>query len=167
MLLSFILLALTNPAQATGAGAPCPNEQIHFSAADDRVNCPIAIPDDVAAILRSDPDISRHLQNGTLPATWFSATEVHLAGKTERDIIVMAAGPLRTADATTFWVFRPTAQGHELILTATARDLILTHKRDGDYRIIETDSRSSTHRRTARYRFEGRHYTVFEDTGWL
>jgi len=167
----FLALLSASGATARHQAGPCSPEQAEFSAEDSKVERPVGIPDDVLAILRNDEDVRRTLENEPWPVervfpTWFSASVVHLDGPGEKDIVVMATGQLRGANITTFWVFRPTSRGHELILKVAEHDLIVTNKRWKGHRIIETGRVTGTLLRTARYRFDGGQYQGFSDTGW-
>src|ERR1700691_6164995 len=68
-------------------------EQTHFSAEDENVNHPVAIPAEVLALLAKDSQVrdvldDQNIAPANLPASWFSAAEIQLGGKGERDLIV-------------------------------------------------------------------------------
>jgi hypothetical protein len=164
-LVSAVGAAERHPANAASA------EQVAFSAEDRSVTRPIGIPDDIAAILRNDAGVRRaleaeHRSADKLPPAWFMASAVHLGGPGEEDIIVVAIGPLRGANIATFWLFRPASRGHELLLTVSEHDLVVTNKRWRGYRIVETASMTAALIHTAWYRFDGRQYRGFKETGW-
>ncbi len=144
-------------------------EQVHFSAGDETVERAIQVPDEIMAILRNDGGIrqfleSEHLSAAHLPVSWFAASEVHLAGPKEKDIVVVGIGKLKRAGLTTFWVFRPMHLGYEVLLSAIEHDLTVTDERWKGYRIIKTSAVTPTSIRSAAYRFEGGQYKMFKDS---
>ncbi|HXN49495.1 MAG TPA: hypothetical protein VN893_22780 [Bryobacteraceae bacterium] len=144
-------------------------EQVRFSAGDESVEHAIHLPDEVVAILKNDGAVrqvleSEHLSAGHLPMSWFAASEVHLAGPKEKDIVVVGMGKLKRAGLTTFWVFRPRYPGYEVLLSATEHDLTVTDERWKAYRIIKTSAVTATSIRSAAYRFEGGQYKMFKDS---
>jgi hypothetical protein len=88
------------------------------------------------------------------------ASEVHLTGPEEKDLVVVAAGLLRGANVTTFWVLRPADGGYELLLTAPAHDLIIKQSRSKGYKNIELLSATAVWVSTMSLRFDGRRYEV-------
>ena len=100
-------------------------EQTKFSAEAEAVNHPVAIPDDVLSLLEHDDMVKETLKDPdpavqTVQSSWFSASQVHLAGPGEEALVILAEGQLRGANVIMFWVFRKTAQGYELVLRAPA-----------------------------------------------
>lgn len=147
---------------------PLPSEQMQFSAEDEGVKRPVAIPDDVLAILSKDEFIRDVLEDekpavGKLPQAWFSASAIHLGGPNETDLVVLGEGPLRGANVITFWVFRPTPHGHELVLTAPAHDLIVKNKRWKGYQEIELASATAVQLTSVLFRWNGRKYAEFSE----
>jgi hypothetical protein len=144
-------------------------EQVRFSAGDESVERPIRIPDEIVEILKNDGGVrqvleSEHLAPGKLPMSWFAASEVHLAGPKEKDIVVVGVGKLKRANVAAFWVFRPMHLGYEVLLTAIEHDLTITEERWKGYRIIKTSAVTATSLRSAAYRFEGGQYKIFKET---
>ena len=144
-------------------------EQVRFSAGDESVTRPIKVPDEIVAILKNDGGVRQvlegeHLSAGKLPLAWFAASEVHLAGPKEKDIVVVGIGKLKRSNLATFWVFRPMHLGYEVLLSATEHDLTVTDERWKGYRIIKTSAVTATSIRSASYRFEGGQYKMFKDS---
>ncbi len=143
-----------------------PVEQTHFSAEEPKINRPIAIPEDVMAILGKQEVVEQELENRglrpeSLPNAWFSGSAVHLSRMNEPDLIVVANVPVSGANTTMFWLFRSTTNGHELILAAGAHDLIVKKKGRKGFRDIRTYSVIMMHATTLSYRFDGTKYTLF------
>jgi hypothetical protein len=101
------------------------------------------LPDDALDFVRQDRGVAEVLRDtqpsvAQLPRSWIMASEVHLSGPDERDIIVIATGPLSGANVTTFWVLRQSGQGLEIMLTAQAHDLFIRSTRSKGHRDVET-----------------------------
>jgi hypothetical protein len=143
-------------------------EQLHFSARDDGAIRPVTIPEDVLAILRKDDMVriilkDENLPEEKLPPSWFSASAIHLNTSNEIDLIVIGETPILGANVTTFWVFRPTSHGHELVLTAPALDLVVKRARWMGYREIELMAATASDVSTVLYRFNGKQYAAFKE----
>jgi hypothetical protein len=154
--LSFVILC------CLAADARCP-EKRQFTAEDDHMQCPVPIPADVAAALLKDEHVLNALEAqeqppDRLPESWFTAAEVHLAGRRQKDLVVMADGRLRGANVNMFWVFRSTDRGHRLVLSLPAHDLWITKRRWKGCRIIEAYKMSAVMLWTAGFRFDGEQY---------
>lgn len=146
---------------------PHSSEQLAFSAEDDAVKKPVAIPQDVLATLVKDEMVSHELENENLPAekiplSWFSASAIHLSNSRRTDFVVMARGPLAGGNVVTFWVLRGTPHGHELVLTAPMHDLIVKNTRRNGYRDIELASMSAVKVSTVLCRFDGKRYKEYK-----
>jgi hypothetical protein len=142
------------------------SEQTHFSAEDDRVEKPVAIP--VLTVLSQDNMVRAELENENIPAeklpqSWFAASAIHLTHSGEIDLIVVSVGPVRGANVTMFWVFRSTPHGHELVLTAGAHDLQVKSTFWKGYRDIELLSVTMQKLNTVLYKFNGKRYVRYKD----
>jgi hypothetical protein len=141
-------------------------EQVHFSAEDESVQRPGSVPEGILQILRRDRDVLNVLKHQNLPAeqlpaSWFRASEIHLDGLNETDMIVIAAGPLIGANVTTFRVFRPTAQGYELVLLVATHDLTIEKHRSHGYRDILAERQTAIEFVSVLYRFDGKQYQPY------
>jgi len=144
-------------------------EQTEFSAEDEAVKVPIALPQGVMDILRSDEMIGMVMRNQDpqiekFPPSWFSASVIHLGTSGETDFVVVAEGPLIGANVTTFWVIRSTPSGYEVVLNAPAHDLSVKPGRAVGLRDIEMLAATAVQVHTVMYRFDGKSYKVFRDT---
>jgi hypothetical protein len=142
-------------------------EQLQFSAEDDSVKNPVAIPSDAWSILKSDPGVlevlaNRGLSVDQLPASWFTASEIHLDGRNESDLVVVGKGPLQGANVTTFWVFLRQPQGLKLVLNAPAHDLIIKPTRQNGYKTIEIASATAVRLSKTTFQFDGNQYRAEE-----
>lgn len=162
--IALMLLILSCEAQAAKGSRP---EQTHFSAEDERVQHPVEIPEAVLAIISKD-EYARNTLEGQgksqLPKNWLSASEVHLTEPNEKDIVVMGVGLFRGANVTTFWVFRPTKGGYEMLLDAPVHDLIIKNSRSSGYRDIALLSATAVAVSTVIVRFDGKRYQISKKT---
>ncbi len=138
-------------------------EQTHFSAEDEGAKHPVPLPSEVLAILRRDAFVKDELEGDDiaperLPTAWFSASEITLGGRGEKDLIVVAEGLLRGANVDTFWVFVHRDQGYALVLTVPAFDIIVKSSRTNGYRNIEASAATAVTVTTASFRFDGHRY---------
>ncbi|HLJ86504.1 MAG TPA: hypothetical protein VKZ53_06755 [Candidatus Angelobacter sp.] len=143
---------------------PHRGEQLHFSAEAASVTRPTSIPQDVLAILRKDDGVrgalnDEGIQAEQIPASWFSASAIHLGNPNRIDLVVMGEGPLRGANVITFWVFQSASRGYALVLTAPAHDLIVMNTRSKGFRDIELVSMSARQISSVLLRFNGMRYT--------
>jgi hypothetical protein len=162
--LAFLVMSSALTAQSKRSHS---SEQLAFSAEEDTVKKPVAIPQDVLAILATDEMVRNELENESLPtekipASWFAASAIHLSNSRETDFVVMARGPLAGGNVVTFWVFRGTPHGHELIMTAPMHDLIVKNTHWKGYRDIELLSASAVKISTVLCRFDGRKYKEYK-----
>lgn len=152
-----------------GAQSPrsaLPLEQRIFGAEDENLKRAIAVPEEALLFLRKDPAVqqilvSQRMSAEQLPKTWFRASEVHLSGPEEKDLVVIAIGPLRGANVTTFWIFRPTSQGLKLILSDSALGLRIKDTRSNRYQDVELASAVADRIFTSSYHFDGNEYKLF------
>jgi hypothetical protein len=131
------------------------------------VKKPVALPQDVLAILRKDEMVRNVLENEDLPPekmppSWFSASEIHLGRSRDADIVVVANQPLAGGNVTTFWVFCATPHGYELVLTAPAHTLRVKNTRRRGHRDIELLSATAVEVSAALLRFDGEKYAGFK-----
>ena len=115
-------------------------EQTNFGA-EEEIEHPVPVPQEVLQILRRNERNQRLLAKGQtpdeMPASWFVASEINLRDDNLADLIVMAAEPrLLGANIVPFWIFRNTLKGHELILSVSALSLDVLNTKTNGYRDI-------------------------------
>ena len=150
-------------AEAAGGKGVHSSAQFHFSAEDAGVGKPVSIPEDVLAALRMDETIrsamaNENISSEKIPPSWLSASAIHLSTPEKSDLVVMAEGPLKGSNVTTFWVFCATAHGYRLALTAPAHDLLVMSVSWKGYRNIELKSITAAQISTVLLRFDGELY---------
>jgi hypothetical protein len=140
MIISCVILIAVVQSNAQRAAPQQSPEQVSFSAEDGQVKRPVPLPVTVKAMLSNDEIVKQtleyeHITSDKLPAEWFLASEVRLAGASERDLVVIATGHLAGANVTTFWIFRPNGDRFIPILNAApAHDLKILGTRSNGYR---------------------------------
>jgi hypothetical protein len=142
-------------------------EQLVFSAEDSSVKKPVAIPNGVLAMLRRDETVRSVLENEnlppeSLPSTWFAGSLLHLADKSNNDLIVVAGPPVSGGNVALFWVFRSVGHEYQLVLSAPAHSLRVLNTRSKGYRDIELVSLSALEYSRTVCRFGGEKYTKYK-----
>src|ERR1700730_16924172 len=89
-------------------------EQTDFGAEDNRWERPVPLPTDVLQTLRK----TNHANASEYSDNSFLASEIHLGGPHEADLIIKGINNLTLPHGALFWVFRPGPNGHKLILGA-------------------------------------------------
>jgi hypothetical protein len=145
-----------------------PPEQHVFGAEDENFQRPFALPRAILDVLRRDPMVKDSLEDKNippdqLPGSWFQASEVHLAGPDERDVIVMGHCPVCGANVAPFWVFRPARKSYELIMFGGGLALEIMRHRTNGYRDIETSMVVTQKPWSGVWRFDGKKYQLVPD----
>jgi hypothetical protein len=136
-----------------------PHEQSDFGADEEKLDRPATVPDEVVQTIRqidqAPPD--------KLPAEWLLASEIHLDGPHEVDLIVMGTGGLRGAHIVPFWVFRKKQAGYELVLATGGDGLSVLKTRWKGFREINALGIGLAGREiyTTTFRFDGERYQKF------
>ncbi len=154
-----VALCLLVQSTANAAGA----EQRLFSMEDESVKNPASVPPEVIALLARDSQVrdaltDEHLAPDAVPSSWLLASEIHLGSASEKDLVVMANGPLQGANVTTFWIFRPTDHRYELLLKAPAQTLAVKNRCSNGYRDIELWSATAVTESRVLCKFKGGTY---------
>lgn len=149
--------------EAWSAGASGAWEQSKFSAEAYTFKRPVRVPSDALQLLRNDGHVlsslkTENLKGDQLPIEWFTASEIHLDGPHEVDLLVMGVDRLRGANVSPFWIFRKTPDGYQLVLNAPAHELEVLTTRSKGFRNIRAFSLTANTVLTITYRFDGRQY---------
>jgi hypothetical protein len=140
-------------------------EQLVFRAGEKAVDHPVPLPRDVFDILVRAGVVPPHFEDGravtpeNVPPSWFSASIVHLAGKKEKDLLVMGIGGIREGNVTSFWIFRPEGKTFQLLLAGSvALRLEIKETRTHGYRDIDITSLAAVDEMTSHLRFRDGSY---------
>jgi hypothetical protein len=167
MLCGLTILTFVATAEAQEPRLRLSEEQSSFNAEEDKVNRAVPVPEGALQLLRSDEQILRYLSAkgesaGDLTTDAFLASEIHLNGPGEIDLIVIGRGRLRGANVVTFWVIRKSAKKFTVILKTVAHDLRIQDDRWNGFRNIETASPIAGTASVVLYKFDGKRYKVFQ-----
>ena len=165
--LNALVLALSFAGSASPQAQPHGSnpEQLVFRAEDKAVDHPVPLPRDVFDILVRAGVVPPHFEDGravtpeNVPPSWFSASIVHLAGRKEKDLLVMGIGGIREGNVTSFWIFRPEAKTFQLLLAGSvALRLEIKETRSHGYRDIDITSLGAVDEMTSHLRYRDGSY---------
>jgi len=139
-------------------------EQMVFGSEDSEVMNPVPTPPDVIRILSQDPEVSRELRShhvppGEIPSSWLMTSKAQLFSPQEVDYIVIARSFLAGANLTTFWIFRSTQHGLDLVLNVPAQTLRIKHTKTHGGRVIEVAALIGGRAVLLTFTFNGTNYT--------
>ncbi len=132
-----------------------------------------SIPAAALNVLKGDETVrscldKRQMSSDQLPASWFSASQIHLSGAEQDDLLVQPissperAGCFHGVDCCAwFWVFRQVGKRYELVLKVFAGALSVRDTTSKGYRDIEVASGNAKGYATMTFRFDGLRYKQF------
>jgi hypothetical protein len=174
-IVTFVMLVMTTwRAPTVGSIEPVlqETEQWHFSSELDitPMKRPVEVPDEVLVLLRKNSIVLRNKsclrEAGTsdrIPSSWFVASEVHLDGPDERDLIILPKnGCFLGANLGPFWIVRNSPEGYRLVLSWVAHDLEVLPTRSNGYHDIRLTSATADMISTTICRFDGQKYQPFK-----
>ncbi len=130
-----------------------PREQTDFGS-DSDLDRPVPVPPTALDALRSA------LKTPELPGDELKASEIHLAGPTETDLIVPR---LAGSHAALFYILRPTSNGYQLIFDSGGDGMTVLRSRSHGYRDLKVSvfTQAGRSQDTVIYKFNGRRYAKF------
>jgi hypothetical protein len=148
-------------------------EQRHFSTEQQIVplDKPVAVSEDVARALRDDDILVRAsrscLKAGEtardIPSSWFVASEVHLDGPDETDLVVLPQKQcMNGANVGPFWLVRRSATAPRILLSTGGHDLEIIDSRRNGYRDIRSSAFTATMVSTTIFRYDGETYKPYK-----
>lgn len=154
----------------TGAAEPqqenksIPSEQTRFGLEESMVR-PVPVPPTVLAILKDDAEVrssgcrDQAESADEVSASWFEASQIHLDGSDELDLLVKAKnGCLFGANIGPFWIFRNTRKGYQLVLNVSALGVQLLRSRTNGYRDVSAGAVAGGKAVSVIFKFDGRKY---------
>lgn len=157
--------------EPSGAWGKAGSEQTSFDAdASQQIAHPLPLPDSVLRVLSHDDVVMACRKENPIPpgaslASWFAASEVHLDGPDEADLVVLPVAKGRPylcfhsiEGVGWFWVFRQIGADYQLVLKTAGLGLIIRDARHHGYRDIQSGTAFGTHRSQTTYRFENGQY---------
>jgi hypothetical protein len=149
-------------------------EQTTFDANDaQQITRPVPLPNSVLRILAEDKEVMACMKENPIQrreslASWFIASEIHLNGPDEADLVALPMAQRSPLDCFHsvegigwFWVFRPVGARYQLVLKTAGLGLIIRDARHGGYRDIQTGAAFGTHSSQITYRFENGKYREY------
>jgi len=147
-------------------------EQTSFSCEEEKFDHPVPLDESAKKALASEQSIAdvprdQKLSVESIPADWFTASEVHLSSPAEADLVVMGAHFARGAYTSTFWVLRKLQGGYRVVLRDNAHDVELPKTRTNGLRSIRSvivtlrsAQRLSTNLMEKPTKFQGAHHSL-------
>lgn len=178
----WLLLTLAFPIQSQNPRSKAEDEQSIFGGEEvpdvPFIKHQVAIPQVVLQILEQDATVKSCLtDNAPTPdipfSSWFVASEVHLDGQNERDLVVLpnprwqpSYGCFHSASGIQwFWIFQKSGEQYRLLLTIPGNGIEILHEKHAGHRDIRNDTIGSAGRyiTTVRYRFDGTRYQMYKE----
>jgi hypothetical protein len=172
---------LGTPGKTQTTKRPTPQEQsgFNYDLEIDQIQRPAELSTPALQTLSKDELIhscleSEGLSSEQLPANWFVASEIHLDGPNEIDLIVLPGGRLPDtppgeisknaclggANTAGFWILRKTPLGFLLVLTEMALKLDVLRTRSHGFRDIRLYTISLSSILIQDFRFDGSRYVL-------
>lgn len=171
LILGYCLLLFLEPA---GAWGKTEKEQTSFDADPSvQIARPVPLPDSVLQILAKDSEVAACRKENPIPPgasldSWFMASEIHLGGPDEADLVVL---PIAQGNRSLcfhsvegigwFWVFHQVGAHYELVLKTAGLGLIIRDARHNGLRDILSGMAFGTHSSQTTYRFENGKYREY------
>ena len=94
-----------------------------------------------------------------ISASWFEASQIHLDGPEEIDVLVKAKNAcLFGANIGPFWIFRKTQRGYELVLNVSALGVELLPSRTSGHKDVSAGAVAGGKSVIVFYKFDGHRY---------
>lgn len=160
-LIGALVTITTEPQQTKKSTAP---EQLRFGL-EELVRHPVPLPQAVLKILRDDGEVrssrcvSEDDQGHAISTSWFEASQIHLDGPDEVDLLVKAKdGCLFGANIGPFWIFRNTSQGYKLVLTVSALSVDILRNKTNGLRDVSAGAVAGGQAVSVSFKFDGQKY---------
>jgi hypothetical protein len=171
LVLGFCIFLLLEPSRAWGKTE---REQTSFDAdPSSQITRTVSLPDSVLQILAQDSEVVACMKENPIPseaslASWFVASEIHLDGPDEVDLVVLPVAQgnrlmcFHSVEGIGwFWVFRQVGAHYELALKTAGLGLIIRDARHRGYRDIQSGLAFGMHSSQTTYRFENGKYREY------
>jgi hypothetical protein len=157
-----LVVSLLTVAGVRTQGRRLQKEQSRFGA-EVSIRKPVEIPADVLSALREDKRNQTCLRDGESPtsitSSWFVASRIHLSSDGNADLVVTARSDcLLGANVVPFWIFRNTAQGHELVLKVSALGVDVLNTKTNNYRDIRISEATARRVHIVIFKFDKKEY---------
>ncbi|HKM66986.1 MAG TPA: hypothetical protein VJX70_07465 [Candidatus Acidoferrum sp.] len=133
------------------------------------VRHPVPLPQAVLKILRHDGEVrssrcvSEDDQAQAISASWFEASQIHLDGPDEVDLLAKGKdGCLFGANMGPFWIFRNTPQEYKLVLTVSALGVDILRNKTNGLRDVSAVAVAGGKWVSVSFKFDGQKYQQSE-----
>jgi len=173
-------------AQVLKGGAANQAEQANFGIEDPKPQRPVDLTRAALDALSKDERVARCLKkNGLsaqeLPSNWFVASEIHLDGPNEEDLVVLPGGRipdtpkgaispnvcLLGANTGQMWVLRKMQTGFQVVLSQIGLGMNVLATRTGGFRDIQVGAAVGGYVDGMGYQFDGNLYQISRRTSEL
>jgi hypothetical protein len=171
LLISCALLSL---GASVGWGSVAQEQTVFDADPSEPITHPIALPNGAAQILAKDNGVLACMKDHLIPlggslASWFTASEIHLNGPHEADLLVLPVAQdslymcFHSAEGIgRFWVFRQAAGRYELVLETAGLGLTVLESRHNGYRDIQSGGQVGAFVTGRTFRFENGRYHEYK-----
>ena len=127
---------------------------------DEPFKRPAKIPDALVPTLRdiAKDCLAERVNEGTDVKAWFSASKINISADRSSFILKSGKWCLNGVDNDWFWIFRKTAQGYRLLMSAGSVSLDVLKSTTRGLRDIETNAATAQTNYTNIYKFDGERY---------
>lgn len=169
-----ILCALLSQGGSVGWGSVAQEQAVFYADPSEPIAHPIDLPDGAAQVLAKDDNVVACLKDNPIPqgeslASWFTASEIHLHGPNEADLIVLPLAQdspymcFHSAEGVgRFWIFRQVGRRYELVLKTAGLGLTLLESRHNGYRDIQSGGQVGASVTRSSFRFESGRYHEYQ-----
>ena len=145
------------------------HEQVEFSMETDIVPIehPLVPPEPLMQVLTKDPLVAKVVRPCMksadspveIPASWFVASEIRLAGPDEDDFVILPKNQcMNGVNVGPFWLVKKVHDDYQVILSTGGHDLnVLPHRHNG-HRDVEVLSATASEEFRVIFSFDGKSY---------
>jgi len=162
-----LTIMIAVPSSVHGQKPQPSREQTTFSE-QDPIQELVALPRGVLGILLRTKEVRDELRVASdlerrNPVQLFRASEVHLEGSDEVDLVVAGVVPMSGADNDWYWVVLSPHTNPRIVLFAGCNTLELLGAKTNGYRNIRTSWSSASQTVVRSYRFDGKEYKLWKE----
>jgi hypothetical protein len=155
-------------------GATAQEQSVFNADPSERLARPISVPGAVLEILAKDDTVAACEKDNPVPrgsslASWFAASEIHLNGSDEADLVILPiaqGNPFMCFHSVEgigwFWVFRPIGTRYELVLKTAGLGLSVLDSRHNGYRDIQSSGQVGKRSTRIGFGFDGKTYQKYQ-----
>ena len=153
------------------------HEQLTFAMEGVPLSHPLDLPKNALQVIRKNPFVLRCLAEGSspgdIPGEWFVASEVHLRGTKEADLLVVPRESTQSptdnaclfhAHSMPFWILIRNKTRYTVVLEEHVQILRVLPSTSKGYRNIETQLSNLDESATWLFRFDGDQYVATKKT---